>query len=64
MKALRAQLSGHEGNRHDAVLPGGFQQPLPGPISRRFVFQKCLVEERQRVADVGHVVDQQAQVLL
>src|SRR6202022_2088981 len=59
LQALRAQLAGHEANRHDAVLLSGFQQPRPGPIACRFVLEADLVEARQRVADVGLVVDRQ-----
>ena len=60
LETLRAQLAGHEADRHDAVLLGGFQQPRSSPIPRRFVFEAGLIEPRKRVADMRQVVDRQA----
>ena len=59
LPALRAQLAGHETDGHDAVLLGRFEQPGSRPISRRFVLETRLVEARERVANVGFVIDRQ-----
>ena len=54
------QLARDEADGHDPVFLGGLQQPRASPISGHFVLEGGLVEPRQRVADVGLVVDRQA----
>jgi hypothetical protein len=59
LSPLRLQLAGDEPDRHDAVLPGRVQQPLPCSLARGLVLEGDLVEPGQRVPYVGLVVDRQ-----
>jgi len=57
--ALRAKLAGHEPDRHDAVLFGGFEQPRPRAIPGGLVLEGRLIEASQSVADMRLVIDRQ-----
>src|SRR6266542_2448676 len=59
MRALRTQLAGDEPDGHDAVLLGGVQEPLAGPLPGRVVLERDLVEPGEGVAHVRLVVDGQ-----
>jgi len=57
---LRAELSCDEADRHDAVLLRRPQQPGARPDAGVLVLEAHLVEARQRIPDMGLVVDRQA----
>ena len=51
-RALGLQLAGDEPNGHDLELLGGIQQPHPGALAGRLVFECDLPEADESVADV------------
>src|SRR5439155_4409954 len=52
-------LAGDESDRDDPVSLGGFEQPGPRRVARRFALESDLVEPGKGVADVRLVIDGQ-----
>ena len=56
---LRAELAAEEADRDDAEPLGRSKQPGPRPVAGGVVLEPDLVEPRQRIPDMGLVVDRE-----
>ncbi len=64
LSPLLAQLRIEEAERGNPVLLGCSQKALTGPLSRRFVLERSLVEPSQRIPNVRRIVDGEAPAAL